>query len=250
MVTFYAQHEKPKALAVAEAFARGCNGSTSSVDMKQLVAGDAAFYGVRPRWAHLWEQAKREGRTWYYVDNSYFDAAREMQFRVGVNRTQAISEKRSDGSRLKRLGVEVKPWRRSGRKVLVTAQTDEFMECVAGWPQQSWLEHVAAHIPDRFKQDIAVEVRRKGDIPLQEALADTWIVITHSSACAVEALIEGIPCVVTDSRSPMHVMSTPFGQIESPLYPDGREEWLARLADSQWSLDEMRDGTAWRAINA
>lgn len=61
----------------------------ASTNNRSLAEGAAAFYGVRPAWRHLWEQARREGRTWYYLDNAWFDVARERYFRVGINAVQS-----------------------------------------------------------------------------------------------------------------------------------------------------------------
>ena len=134
-VTCYTQPSKPKSQRVCEAFAAGVPGGAriEPVTRAALADGDVAFYGVRPAWVHLWRQAQTEGRRWYYLDNSWFDAGRERFFRVGLNATQCWSQGPSDGTRLAALGV-VPQWRdRRGRRVLVCRQSDEFLRCVAGW---------------------------------------------------------------------------------------------------------------------
>jgi hypothetical protein len=36
--------------------------------------------------------------------------------------------------------------------------------------------------------------------------------------------------------------------FEIPPMPDGRADWAARLAAKQWTVEEIRDGVAWRAL--
>jgi hypothetical protein len=217
----------------------------ASTEAKALEPGAAAFYGVRPPWLHLWEQVLREGRAWWYLDNAWFDVSRESYFRVGVNAVQSWSTRPSDGKRLAQLGVKVRPWRRSGRHVLVCPQSDEFMQTVAG--QIGWQQRVTAEIAAHTGRLTVVRGKRAPQ-PLAVDMADAWLVVVHSSAAAVEALIHGIPVIVTDPNCAAAEFSSTFDEIDWPRRPNGVEEWAARLADSQWSLQEMRAGMAWRAM--
>lgn len=245
MVVCYAQPEKAKSRLVLEAFAAGCAGRMASTTARQLEPGGAAFYGVRPPWRHLWAQAKLERRTVYFLDNAWFDAGRERFFRVGVNAVQSWSPRPSDGKRLAALGVRVQPWRWDGRHIVVCPQSDEFMATVAGRP--NWLAEVLREIATRT--DRLVVVRKKGaPRPLRADLHGAWLLVAHSSAAAVEALLAGVPVIVTDPSCAMAAFGSSFSNLETGTRrPDGREEWAARLADSQFTLNEMRDGTAWRA---
>ncbi len=221
----------------------------ASTTARELEPGGAAFYGVRPGWLHLWEQAKREARDWFYLDNSFVDAGREAYFRVGVNATQSWSTRPSDGKRLAQLGVRVQPWRRTGSHIVVCLQSEDYMRPVANWPSGvlGWQEHVLRAL--RPHTDRLIVVRgKKADRPLAQELGEAWLLVAHSSAAAVEALIAGVPVIVTDPACAASGFSSAFEAVESPRRPDGREEWAARLADSQWTSSEMRDGMAWRAI--
>lgn len=246
-VVCYAQPDKTKSKRVMDAFCAGCGGRMAWTTEKALLDGDCAFYGVRPPWKHLYEQAKREGRRIYYLDNSYFDVAREKEFRVGVNSLQSWQKKPSDGRRLARLGVQVLPWRQTGDYILLTPQTDEFMATLHGI--SGWTDQVIASLQASGNYRDLV-VRRKGArAPLQRDLKKAWALIAYSSAAAVEALIAGVPVIVQDETCAAYDFSGLLEDIESPMMPNGRLEWLGRLADSQFSLDEMKDGKMWRALN-
>lgn len=231
---------------MCQAFSAGCSGKVSSRIPEILEPGAAAFYGVRPDWLHLWWQAKVERRDWYYIDNAYFDGARERMFRVERKRLQHDGSGHSDGKRLSKLGLHVKPWRTDGTKVLVCAQSPEFMATVAQAP--TWLEDTLTRLRELTDRPIAV--RHKGDqVPFHWALSDAWIVVTWSSAAAVQALIAGVP-VVCAPECAAAPFATAIENIERPKRLFGREAWAAVLADHQYTLDEMRSGQAWRALSA
>lgn len=237
-VVCYPQPGKAKAIELCQAFADGCGGRVSPIVDRH--EGPAFFYGIRTQWAHLWPQAE----PWYYGDNSYFDATRERYFRVTKNRVQHDGRGKSDGRRLEQLGFEVKPWRKSGDHILVCAQSAEYMNIVAKYPQ--WAVQTVRDLMKVTQRPIII--RSKGDkTRFVDALENAWMVVTWSSATAVEALLAGVPiscgpeCCAWD-------LSTAWKDIEEPKYPVGRRKWAAVLADNQWSLDEMREGLCWRAL--
>lgn len=199
---------------------------------RELQPGAAVFYGVRPAWAHLWWQAIEQRREWVYLDNSYFDAARERQFRATRGRIQHTGRGESDGKRFAALGVEVRPMRETGETVLICAQSDEFMETVAADP--GWLSRVRAGFAAGKHE---VVVRRKGERrPLAQDLARAGLCVTWSSASAVEALLAGV-----------RVMCAPEC---CATYADDRRQWASVLADNQWTLEEMAQGHARTIIDS
>lgn len=201
----------------------------ASTTALELEPGPAVFYGVRPSWKHLWEQAKREGRDWYYADNSVFDCVRERQFRVTRNAIQHTGLGKSDGKRFAALGISIKPMR-GGSRVVIAAQSQEFMECVAEDP--GWLERVSLSLSEQHGDVI---VRTKQDKrPLLEDLKDAGLLVTWSSAAAVTAILEGVP-----------VMCAPQCCV---AYAGDRAAWAAVLADNQWTETEMHGGIAWRSL--
>lgn len=216
-----------------------------STRLTELEPGDVAFYGVRPPWLRLWQQAIREDRRRYYVDNAYFDRGRETYFRVGVNALQSWSKRASDGKRLAKLGVRIQPWRTGGERIYVCPQSVEFMTTHFNRPD--WIDETFAQLEQRTQRQAVLRLKRDG-VPFWEILKDAWLVVAHSSSAAIEALLAGIPVIVTDPDCAAAEFGSTIDEIESPRCPDGREEWAARLADSQWTLDEFRSGAALKAI--
>lgn len=97
-------------------------------------------------------------------------------------------------------------------------------------------------------------VRTRARIPkptaqpsLRAEIEGAQIAVTLNSTAAVDAIVMGVPTVVWDRRGCMAApVSARFGPRlhEEP----GRRSWVNRLARLQWSMDELRDGSAWRAL--
>lgn len=239
----YPQPGKPKARTICEAFAEGFGGRVVQHTPQALYSGPAMFYGVRPAWLHLWQQAKDEGREWWYADNSYFDAGRERYFRLTRGALQHDGRGESDGQRLAALGVTVQPWRAGGYHIVACVQSDEFLRVVAGVDggAAGWLCAVRNTLARVTKRQLVVRQKRDSR-PLADDLAGAWALVTYCSAAANEALIAGIPVHVATGAA--LEFSTPLNEIESPRRPEGRERWASVLADNQWTLDEIRRGAA------
>lgn len=217
----YAQLEKSKSQQVLEAFAAGSGAKMAWTTRRELLPGPAVFYGVRPAWKHLWEQAKREGRDWFFIDNAYFDCCRERYFRVTKNAIQHTGRGVSDGKRFSALGIPIRPMRAGRDYDLVCRQSDEFMRVVANDPH--WCIRVITQLRAAGRY---VVVRSKNEKrPLADDLRGACRLWTWSSAAAVTALLEGVP-VTCSTQCCAHEVTD-------------RAQWAAVLADNQFTLEEL-----------
>jgi hypothetical protein len=244
MITCYAQYEKEKSLQVVSAFATGVHGTVKSASSPRLGPGAAAFYGVRPAYSHLWYEAIAKGRDWYYIDNSWFDVTRERYFRIGVNALQTVIPVDCLPTRLEQQQVRIRREKNNGSRILVCRQSDEYMRLLADWPDGAigWQRDVLLKL--KKHTDRMIEVRQKGSgTPLASLLWDCSLLITHSSATAVQALLFGVPVIVTDPKCAAAPLATTFEKADNPYIEGDVHAWAARLACSQWSYDELRCGT-------
>lgn len=223
---------KQKSVDICNAFAQGAP--------KSLIFANV-FYGVNETNRRDWEIVKRSGQDWYFVDNSYFDAVRGRQFRITKNAVQidASCGGPTDGKRFAALGLTVKPHHpASTGYALVVEQSPSFMLDVAQAPR--WLDTYAA-----FARSVGHEVKTrpwnrdklKAQTTLKADLQGARYVITHSSAAAVEALLDGLSVVT----SPMSAVTSI--DEERKLFAMGV------LADNQWTIDEIKSGKAWSWLN-
>lgn len=266
MIVGYPTPGKAKARVILEAFCAGApSGTVAESIPAQLLPGAAAFYGITDATRHLWEQAKAEGRDWVYLDNAYFDGCRQPPlvagyFRATLNRLQHHGTGYSDGKRLEyliyraKLVAEPKPWRRDGAHIVVAPQSAQFMKTLAGYPG-NWVEDIHKTIRAATSRQITcrpwtadkVEQYRQLKFDLRQA----WAVVTYSSGCAVTALLEGVPAfVMAQDAISRCVAFTDLRHIEKRMPPeDDRRLWMAVVADNQWTLDEMREGLAWKGLH-
>jgi len=251
MITAYPVSGKRKSYDLCEAFVRGCSGAIATAAV-ELRPGAAFFYGVDQSNLHLWRQVKVERREFYYCDNSYFDTTRQEYFRVTRGRLQHSGFGSSSGLRFNLLGVPIRPWQHNlGGHVLVCPQSDSFMRDVVGFVGD-WPAETIAALRSLTNQEVRVRAwqRDKGALAatLQRDLEGASVLVTWSSAAAVTSVLQGIPVVVsaTCAAAPM---SSHLFRLREPLLPATRVNWAGLLADNQWAIDEMANGTAWRMLS-
>ena len=242
-VICYAQPDKPKSRRVLEAFAAGCGGRVASTTVEQLEPGAVAFYGVRPGWSHLWRQAQIERRDIYYLDNAFWDDAREVKFRVGRNVVQMYEFPKRDYPPFRR---PIARWREGGDHIVVCPQSSEFMVCVERFSEH-WTDWIARRLRMYTTRPIVIRTKRDRR-PLADDLRNAWAVVTHTSAAANEAIVAGIPAFTTGLCAATPMSNQDVAHIERPRCPDGREQWAAAVAAHEWTLEEMANGTCWKAL--
>lgn len=226
---------KAKAKMLCEAFAAGAPRD----------AIGHVFYGVTDGNLSAWRHVQALGLDYWFIDNSYFDKTRGVQFRVTKNRTQYGGAIVSDCKRFDAMGIDIVPlhpfeFDDSEVRVLAVEQSALFMTLVAR--NEGWLEM-------KLRQYNTNRVRRRPWGPdkmtlqttLQQDLDRSNIVVTHSSAAAVAAVLSALPVDVS-KESAAH----PFSRLAN--WPD-RRLWAGALADNQFTIDEMKDGTAWRMLH-
>jgi hypothetical protein len=221
-------HGKQKSADICAAFIAGAPRSVFGF----------VFFGVDESNMRNWRIARDSGEPWWYLDNSYFDCVRGKQFRATKNDLQfrGARHTQSTGDRFDALGLRVQPWHNNPEgHWLVCPQSDWFMRHLSGAPDWfSWVKPIEGEI--RVRPWLRDKLKRQAT--LVEDLKGARCLITHSSAAAVGALLEGIPIHVSDASAVSRV------GFESDRLPV-----MQALADNQFTLKEMKDGTAWRMLN-
>jgi len=236
MLEIRPQPGKARSREVLQAFAEGWHDGDGS-----------AFYGIVGI-EEMFERARREG-TWFYGDNAFADHLRGTFFRFAKNAFQVSTLQPPDHARAKAQGVTVRQWQR-GRHIVIVEQSAHFLNlCSAG---ADWLKRTLVELGKLTDRPLRIRPWRrdksKAAQSLQADLQDAHALVTHMSAAAVEALLAGVPVFVTGPCAATPMASVPLAGIESPRYPDGRELWAAGLANSHWTLAELREGMAWRRL--
>lgn len=243
----YPVQRKEKSKLLCHAFAKGAPAS----------AVGTVFYGTEGVMDQF-VAARASGKPWWYIDNSYFDTHRGLYFRVTKNALQVDpTGKTSDGARFKRLGIAIQPWRTElGPDTLLCPQSDDFMKSTLGLRGYNWAADVQARIAAFGLPQYPVRVRpwnrdkKHQAVVLDAELPRCRLVISHSSSASITAMIAGVPSISTGRTAAHWRLSgelTP-ATFEHPPRPSDAERrmFCSVLADNQFTLDEFRDGTAWR----
>jgi hypothetical protein len=248
-VVCYPQPGKQKSRDILAAFAHGAGGRIKDNATILEPEGAAAFFGVVGI-EHLLRLVIAEQRTFFYGDNSFFDCSRGRYFRFSRNAIQIANPQPPDHARLKALGVTARPWKKDGSHIVIVEQSEHFLSLVNA---KHWLLRVLRDLKQHTDRPLRVRCwerdKAKASSSLHADLKNAWALVTHMSAAANEALLAGIPVFVSGRCAATPMASGELDQIDTPRYPDGREDWSAGLAGMQWTLDELRSGMAWRALH-
>ncbi len=192
-------------------------------------------------------QAKAQSLYYYYIDHAYFNRGHGKNYRITRNGYDAGAVRACPIDRFLALNVDVLPWRKSGREIILCPPTDYFMQA-HNCPD--WLETTLATL--RKCSDRPITTRLKPEpgeqaVPLPEALETAHALVTHSSNVAIEAVCLGTPVFVAPGSAAAPMGTIDLSKIETPVYPD-RTPWLAHLAHNQYSFQECADGSAWEML--
>lgn len=227
------------------AFAKGAN--CEVIWDRTIQKGDIALFGARSIFS-IARYARRTGRNIYYGDHAYF--RRHTFYRCTKNAFQHSGKGRGDETRFKALNVEIEPWRKDGRHVLVCPPDRSYCERNR-IDHDAWQAVVLAELRANTDREIKIRERHAADDgseTLRAALKNCWALVTHHSNAAVEALCAGVPVFTTGDCAARSMGRDDLAKIEKPKYPDDRLRWASVLAANQWTFAEMRDGECWRAM--
>lgn len=86
-----------------------------------------------------------------------------------------------------------------------------------------------------------------GSSKIGDALRGCWVVITHGSAAAMDAILAGVPALCLGNSIARPVSETNIEKVDTPKTPTevDRAVWCNQLAWCQWTTAELRSGEAW-----
>ena len=226
----------------------------------------AVFYGLADGCRRVFREYVDAGLKAVYVDLGYWKRKDGGNFagyhKLSVNYrhpTEYFQARPKTIERAKSFGLEVKPWRAGGTHILLAGMSPKGSRAEGFAPSQ-WETRAVRTIKEQTKRPIVYRPKPKWDIvpkipgtlfrageSLEQALQDCFAVVAHHSNVAVDALLEGIPAFVAEGVA-MPMALTDLRKIEEPLRPENREQWVADLAWTQWSVAEMQEGSAWRYL--
>lgn len=98
-------------------------------------------------------------------------------------------------------------------------------------------------------KDISFSIGRS--TPLKDDFKNAYCTVTYSSGSGIDSILHGIPTIAMDPGNfAWNISSRYISDIENLRFADKNEvnQWLNNLAYSQWTTEEMHDGTAWQHL--
>lgn len=224
----------------------------------------AAFYGLEGNTPKLFRDFAAHSAA-VYIDLGYWGRREGGRWagyhKVCVNSRHPNAYYRAiqhSPDRLERFHVEPKPWRRLPQGRILLAGMGDKGAFAEGLRPEEWERWAIAELRKYTPRTIVYRPKPSWklakpipgtlysapahDVALE--IENAWAVVTHHSNVAVEALIAGVPAFCWGGVA-FEMSLQDLARIESPLYPDGRAQWMADIAYTQWSIAEMKLGLPW-----
>jgi len=200
---------------------------------------------------------------------------RNETFKVGingVNREADFANQPVDDKRWKKLNIELKPWQSTGNTIIICGQHHRSHQWRNNPSMNLWFEQQINEIRKYTNRPILVRPHPRNPIGLdikkwknvsykppqrdyntiddtdfKETLKHTWAVINYSSNPAIIAVFNGIPVFVSDQSLCYDVGNINISKINNPVMPN-RNEWANKLAYTEWTTNEIKQGLPWGRI--
>ena len=214
----------------------------------------------------LMKQCWKDGRDFYYMDSGYFGnnpnpknpQGWKVWHRIVKNNLQHTEIVDRPADRWQQMGITLQP-RRYGTKIVV-AVPDEKPCKFYGIDLESWIAETVSTIRQYTDRPIVVRQRAANRIdriatdPLSKVLVnDVHALVTFNSNAATESVMLGVPVfTLAPANAAAPVGNSDLSQIESPYWADTDKlhAWACHLAYGQFHVKELKDGTAYRILNA
>ena len=213
------------------------------------------------------DQHRAKGEDYYFIETGYLgnyrcpnnQTGRKIYHRIVKNAMQHDSIMDVPGDRWNQLvqfnpSLEYKGWRRSGSKILVVLSTEKPFQYY-GEDRDKWLKKVKTALKKHTDREIVFRTKasrgeRTNDTIYDALDDDIYALVTYNSIAAVEAIQYGIPAFALAPTAADPVGNKDLKMIENPYMPDEElvQKWLHSIAYSQFSLDEIITGEAWRMV--
>ncbi len=197
------------------------------------------------------------GKHVVYVDKGYLryreqgmKTPREYH-RIAVDCFQPASyvmDLGDDESRWEREKIKPWPWRVDGDHIIYADSSNKYKE---------WFDIDDEDVSEelwklRWSTTKTIVYRpRNCEASIYDFLTSAWALVTRGSNAAVDALLYGVPVLLTGDdcvSAPLASRGMVNDQVFVPSDED-RHRWLCGLAWCQYTPEELESGFAWRKIN-
>ena len=243
-----------------------CNSSNIS-DSDVHVLWSVLFNGRMARNKDIWTRCMQYNRPVIVLEVGGIKRGTTWKVGLnGINRDAYFGDSNNDDRRKRLLGLEVKPWRPSGKYILICGQHDKSLQW-QGMPRMSnWfldtydeirkhtdrpiifrphprcrLEHIERGLKHVYRQEPR-HVNGTYD-SFDMGFDNIHCTISYSSNPGIHSVIEGVPAFVSTHSLAYDVANDIdfLHDIENPIMPD-RTQWLNDYAHTEYTIEEIAAG--------
>lgn len=199
----------------------------------------------------LIKQCLADNKEFWFIDSGYtnFLLGKKKTWHRLVHNNIHHSECRiCPTDRIDMLPSRPKDWRKKGSKILVVESSPSHY-LLKGTTLEDWRRQVETGLREFTDREIEFrpkEQSRKTRSTVYDLISNTkeyYCVVSDSSAAAVESIWAGTPVITLGTHITNMVSRHDLSQINN-LYRGDIEPWLARLTYSQFTFEELTNGTA------
>lgn len=259
---------------VLAAWAEGCRRNGIQL------APDDRCADVAVLWSQLWAGRMRPNQEIYqhFTETNrpvvIIDVGaikRNHTWKITLSGRQLLAGSGHDSARREALGLMLTQWQMTGDHVIIALQRPDSNQW-AGMPApDSWLQQVVETLRhhtdrpiivrphprfplDRLPQGISVQTPARiphtyDDFDFVTRLRQAWAVVNWNSTPGIIAVCQGIPAFVGESSLAAPVANLDLACIEDPRRPS-REQWANDVAWTEWTLEEIAQGSPQRLVLA
>lgn len=157
-------------------------------------------------------------------------------------------------------GIELAPYQ-EGKYILMCPSSESVTMLLHGMTVSQWVETTRKQIQRHTSKPIRVRLKPRargtsgpaavqgGQLTIEEDLKDVHALVTSASLTAIDALKAGVPVFTTSDSCPAAWCAhTDFSMLDNPNKYD-RQKLFNNLAWKQFSIEELRNGTAYKCMH-
>jgi len=198
----------------------------------------------------------KQSKEFYYFDHAYLYGNRHSPSKVTGERIYRLTKNHyhiqtiqeltdEDNERIKKYKqyIKLQPWKSDGNYILIIAPS-HFQ--IAYHNIGSWVDDTIKTLKQYTDRPIKVR-DKKSSKPLREEVQSAYAIVSHNSAVVVDAVLNGVPVFCDKMNMGVPMGLTDFSKIEQPIKP-ARLKWIHSLLANQFTMTEIKNGTAWRKV--
>lgn len=190
--------------------------------------------------------AIKKAKEFWYMDHAYLGRDKLAKwgrgyFRIVHNAFWHNGKGDYPPDRLEKAVPHMNEWRTVGDHVIVIPPSTR-MSTFLGL--ENWLDDTITKIKKHTDRKIVVSHKPIESIPqkpLKVILKEAWVLVTDHSNSAMEAMIRGVPVIMTNPQRK-------FSRIEDIETPLLDRSILNTLAYQQWRVEDIQTGQAWSEL--